>query len=529
MLFLKKKTGFFLLLFTLIVFITAGVALWLRSQGSRKATGSLELISGAVGLSVLLDGQAVGETPIQKQGLEPGTHEVVLGNYRQRIEIAPSLNSKIFLAGSRQDKRIGFSLGYQRLTSASLDNLQIIVSPEDAEIEIDGRKAGVAPKSLRVALGSHRLQVSREGFMPLKIELESRKNVNALLQVNLLKVPFSKIEKTDQVFDLEKSEKTIIPRIITRKEPKFSSALSQEGLKFAPWQKLELFRIKDAAAVSDLVFYFTEFLGFPDLPFCFLISEKGELFEGLGLWNFDFSSFNTKLKENDFPTIEGAICPVGLLSGEPTSSEAISQAIKNLQGFLANPPNTSLKLLNKQEQLVLTAGERRELKLEFQNFSSQVWGKDGARLALVSFDSQKTSAFYSPDWQSLERVGFQEEEMVLPGKTATFILPLQAPFRLGLHEEKFILVSDNDHQRIEDSTFSLKVEVGSGGKPTVKISSTPTGFLNVRAEPLATAKLLGVVYPEEEFLLIEEGSGWVKIKLLDGSLGWVSSQYVKLD
>lgn len=59
----------------------------------------------------------------------------------------------------------------------------------------------------------------------------------------------------------------------------------------------------------------------------------------------------------------------------------------------------------------------------------------------------------------------------------------------------------------------------------ILILDTPTGFLRVRSEPSLNGAEVGRVLPGEKYDLLDEESGWFKIKLKDGATGWVSSQY----
>lgn len=60
----------------------------------------------------------------------------------------------------------------------------------------------------------------------------------------------------------------------------------------------------------------------------------------------------------------------------------------------------------------------------------------------------------------------------------------------------------------------------------VQILSTPTGTLNVRKGPGLSYNIIAKVNPGEKYNLLEEKSGWFKIKLTS-TVGWVSSQYAK--
>ena len=62
-------------------------------------------------------------------------------------------------------------------------------------------------------------------------------------------------------------------------------------------------------------------------------------------------------------------------------------------------------------------------------------------------------------------------------------------------------------------------------KQQITILETPTGFLRVRQDPSVGSAQVGQVNPGEKYNLLNEQTGWYQIKLKDGTVGWVSSQY----
>jgi hypothetical protein len=64
-------------------------------------------------------------------------------------------------------------------------------------------------------------------------------------------------------------------------------------------------------------------------------------------------------------------------------------------------------------------------------------------------------------------------------------------------------------------------------KPYVVIKSTPTGWLRVRFGPSISASESGRVNPGDKFPLLEEQTGWVKIRFKETLEGWVSDSYVE--
>lgn len=68
-------------------------------------------------------------------------------------------------------------------------------------------------------------------------------------------------------------------------------------------------------------------------------------------------------------------------------------------------------------------------------------------------------------------------------------------------------------------------ETGSAATQVV-ILDTPTGWLRVRTEPSTTASEAGKVNPKEKYTLLDEKSGWYKIKTPEGE-GWISGRYAE--
>ena len=61
----------------------------------------------------------------------------------------------------------------------------------------------------------------------------------------------------------------------------------------------------------------------------------------------------------------------------------------------------------------------------------------------------------------------------------------------------------------------------------VKVKDTPTGFLRVRDKPNLNGKEIARMKPGDELILLEELSGWDRIRLADNTEGYVSSAYVE--
>lgn len=64
-------------------------------------------------------------------------------------------------------------------------------------------------------------------------------------------------------------------------------------------------------------------------------------------------------------------------------------------------------------------------------------------------------------------------------------------------------------------------------KGAVTILPTPNGFLRVRNGAGTSFDEVGRVNTGQTFDILDEQSGWIQIKLTDGTTGWVSSAYAK--
>ena len=63
--------------------------------------------------------------------------------------------------------------------------------------------------------------------------------------------------------------------------------------------------------------------------------------------------------------------------------------------------------------------------------------------------------------------------------------------------------------------------------PQIVVKDTPTGFLRVRDKASLSGKEIAQVKPGDTLILLEELSGWDRVRLSDGTEGFVSSTYVE--
>ena len=97
---------------------------------------------------------------------------------------------------------------------------------------------------------------------------------------------------------------------------------------------------------------------------------------------------------------------------------------------------------------------------------------------------------------------------------------------------------DKTHKTLEEELKKAAIEATKEAELTKKeevntetltILDTPTGFLNVRAEPSVSGDKVAEVNPGEEYTYSEEDGGWYKILLGGEENGWVHGDYVTLN
>lgn len=147
----------------------------------------------------------------------------------------------------------------------------------------------------------------------------------------------------------------------------------------------------------------------------------------------------------------------------------------------------------------------------------------------------------------LEIISFPEKSRVFIDNNPSGFTPIRlSNLTEGDHEIKLARDGYQDKTvRIRTvKGFRLEAEVHLGVIPSsqsssdtsstlsiskVLILSTPTGFLRVRESGSIGSPEIARVSPGEKYDLVEEGQGWLKIKLTDGKEGWVSAQYSQKD
>lgn len=135
---------------------------------------SLRLTSEPTGAAVIIDGQFRGETPLQV-GLLP--------------ERAYQL--RLFKAGfSAHESQVRLNRGEERQINQRLSQvtgeLRVNVSPDDAEIWVDGQRVATGSADLTLSTVNHRIEVRKDGYQAQSRQFLPLQNQQQSLSFNLL-------------------------------------------------------------------------------------------------------------------------------------------------------------------------------------------------------------------------------------------------------------------------------------------------------------------------------------------------------
>jgi hypothetical protein len=126
-----------------------------------KLPGLLDLTSTPSGATVLVDGLAMGKTPLQSAEIPAGSRSIGFENERY-LPYEATIEIEGF--GAKQELHVELEPAWAMVT--------LHTEPEDAALSVDGEELGTTPLELELIAGSRELLFSKKNFSPLEVELE---------------------------------------------------------------------------------------------------------------------------------------------------------------------------------------------------------------------------------------------------------------------------------------------------------------------------------------------------------------------
>lgn len=324
------------------------------------------------------------------------------------------------------------------------------------------------------------------------------------------------------------------------------------------------------------IHYFTvDRLGFNDIPFHFVITQNGDVFEG-----------NTGGYERDI-AIDGFSEP-SIIILYVTDDSALTfepRSLNNLRDLLLKVANenaiepttidlTELSFVRNREdrtvilessivigtwnsdilevidevqalyspvqktyavsidnvvvpQIPIDPGSTINIDITLSNLQSYGIYSGTLNEAILSKSDGLPSNFYlANNWVSLSDVPFMSNDALLPNETKTFTVEFRAPLEVGSLTEQFI-VRTVDGIQLTNDVVEVNVVLNETDQQIIEVQQTETGTLNVRETPSSVGNLLTQVSPGQRFFVLNtDPSGFIEIDLGNGTSGWVASWLV---
>lgn len=102
---------------------------------------------------------------------------------------------------------------------------------------------------------------------------------------------------------------------------------------------------------------------------------------------------------------------------------------------------------------------------------------------------------------------------------------IRTPLGYKLTVALYLSIADATNQASPSAQVSFVPTPTQITVSKVVILDTPTGFLRVRESASIASAEIARVSPSERVEVVSEQTGWFEIKLKDGKIGWISSQY----
>lgn len=509
------------------IFVKEGLSAVLTGQ---KGNGMLTVMIPNTVASISIDGEEYQTTPRTRIQVPVGERLISVGEgWQTKIQVAEGtesiVNRLLFASGTIS---FGYQIGYESSLALFAQNtLTVITTPQDAKITINGAVRESSPVIYTSEDNEdYEVTVSRDSYKEETITIANVARTRSQLVVDLQPLVFESM--TPVVIPSTVSTPTQstmpVPSFVSRVE--FGGAmLLGDSASIVPWEHVVAFQIDQFAGLTpeDTVRVLDELsqelYGYNGIPFAYVITEDGTLFEGNGIYHYDFSSYG----DRGFNPGE---VPVLVVASEVT--DLILSRLHDVVYLAKTPPPPRARNISEIETLSLALGEERNIALQFQNTGSVAWEKVG-RFVLKTVGNADISEFYNPvSWRSVNEVVSIDATPVYPGEDTTVSLSIQAPYYPSTITQSFVLVDSMSGVEVLGSKITVSAEVSGDVTGTLRIGDTPTGYLNVRSGPNIGSNLVTSVFPGEKFAFREQDGEWIQIILRDGVPGWISRTYVEI-
>lgn len=526
---MKKFFGILVILVPLTILLFKSTSLGLLLP-QNDATLVIDTITTPLVLYV--DNRLVGTLPLEAVALTAGFHTLSLYSVEGESSVF-GWHEEIYVTEGDQLKVIfqtdseGHINGVALLRFFSRDQgsvSRIFVEPQLAEVIVNDSSYKDTPVVLSAAsINNLSLIVKNEGFTDLSLGVELPTHTEFEIH-------------TQRFFDYVGSIKKVSGLTIPPGETSHLKIqrrwewgdnvlpVPAEKLVSSDWQSLDVYQLEVPVLESTdelvrrLETLFVQQVHLFRLPFAFIVDEIGDVYEGLGLWDYDYAGLATKQL-----TFQSSKAPVLLLGDEITLQQ--KQRLEQLLSLVTSPPGASFSIIKKPSEITLDTEEVATFELVLHNNGWTTWSNTGGdQVRLRTKETQiRSDLFDSNNWLSATDAALLSDPVVIPGAETKITVPVKGATYPISTQSEFTLTQNQIEMTGPGITFSLAI---NGQGKGVQIKDTPTGFLNVRQTASLFGTLVATVYPGEKYLLLESQNDWHKIRMNDGLEGWVNGDYL---
>lgn len=377
--------------------------------------------------------------------------------------------------------------------------------------------------------------LAQEESAEVKNQIYERQNLN--LDENLS-------EKSQQNYRLAKK------LMIVEYEPN-DGTYSKEG--FLSWYK-------------ELYYHYIVKQRFLDLPFNYIISPSGDIYQGLSGYKEAQTWFekepedgvllvlvpkNGHLDSNILPAVQKLalqytveqLTVVELVSQTVTNQESKPNSFRIRQEHTSTAWNQAVStgradysqrtlkvdLVDVSYSKAIDQGKDLLVTVKLKNNSDwNLYNSPSHRFYIATYSpkNHKSKFVLHKQWDSASKVGTFEEEYINPGQEFTIDFRMATPLIPGNYKERFAtMVLPNDW--FDNTKFTVNFKVIDGGLKLAKVINNKYGFLNVRENPWAKARKLFELDLGDVVVYLDYKNGWARIRTKDGRTGWVVSRYIR--
>lgn len=338
------------------------------------------------------------------------------------------------------------------------------------------------------------------------------------------------------------------------------------------FSKDDSIKMNSTSRFRGLYYYLIQKLGFSDIPFHYVVSDDGEIFQG---------NSGGDERKVVIEGIDSSVILVGYLGGalregfDPRSFYSLSELLLNISNTNnIRPENTIIsnitfvrdsisrsvvmrsteidekwneslaqiinsysskysptpKIYGVTAQIVgipseeVLPGSENNVSIRLKNVGKNgIYGGSNSELVLSKVGGGNSRFFLNNAWLSKTETSIMVlGQNLLPNQEDIYEFKIRAPLEIGEVTELFELKTLSG-TKVESETIALTLKIKRGDKEIIQINETELGFLRVRNEPSTLGIEIGRASSGERFFILEDaGNGYLKIELDGGVTGWVA-------